>query len=151
MKKRRVNWTFVLFMFCAVLYLPTLAVQLSKDTCFFYFCSCAKYIEKDQAYRPFELQWAPTWHTTSAKWRQHVDISWELSHLLSHFFRSWYADAFRSPFGILLVPFRPERYVAPDAPVMACGKNAASGSVEAELVDKWSSCSTWDELKDRSV
>ena len=43
---------------------------VNKYMIFLIFCGSTKYIKKHQAYRPFEIQWAPKWDPKSTKWRQ---------------------------------------------------------------------------------
>ena len=49
---------------------PILAVQLITNSVFSIRRGNAKYIEKHQADRPSEIQWAPKLDPTSTKWRQ---------------------------------------------------------------------------------
>ena len=64
-KKRRVDWTFVLFMLFVVLHFLVLAVSWLRKICFYNFCDRAENVENHLADWPFQIQRPPKSADTS--------------------------------------------------------------------------------------
>ena len=89
---------------------PVLASKIHPQIMFFQdafvdtlFCDAMLSLyAKNRSRDPFRIQWAPKCYPTSTKWRLKAA---SCNFYALALFRSWFADAFQSPFGLLLVLF----------------------------------------------